>query len=360
MEPDHARSGIALQSPVIRVEVVKGSSWLELSPDEWEALRSRTPNPTPFQSIDWLRCWCRYWPCQPFVLAAYQGKDLVGAMPLVRGGWFGDTVRSMGAGPSDILDPLVEPAVREEVLAAIIDRLCTGPQIIDLHQIRDQIGVPDRFLAMEQAKCLILDLPPTFEEYVATLGKSLRADIKRNRSGSRAGRYRIIRAEKGNAADCIEALFRLHRQRWRRKGLPGAFVGRSLRFQKEWLPIGIANGSVWLSILEIDGTPAGAIYAFRVGQTCFFYQAGMDPVFSGHSPGTTLVAATIERAISEGCTRFDFLRGDEQYKRRWKPQNVAINWRYLRAGRGILRRIHNAEIHWAAGIEGRIRAKLES
>lgn len=345
---------------MIRVEVAEGNAWLDRGPDEWEALRRKSPDATPFQSFEWLRGWCDIWPQKPFVVHAFEGKDLVGVWPLVRTGWFGDTLRSMGTGPSDILDPIVEPEVGPKVAAEMLERICDTPLLIDLHQIRQPLPVREGFSFHEQATCLVLDLPATFDEYLATLGKSLRADIKRNRSETRSVRFKIVDASECNSSNCIEQLLTLHRRRWRKKMLPGAFVGRSLRFQKLWLPIGIANGSVWLSILFIDGTPAGAIYAFREGQTCFFYQAGMDPDFSGYSPGTTLVAYTIERAIGEGCTRFDFLRGDEPYKRRWKPQRVVTNSRYIRPGQGAMAQMHHAEIEWAAKIECRIRARLES
>lgn len=345
---------------MIRVEVAEGAKWLECGPDEWEDLRLRTLEPTPFQSYDWLRCWCLTWPQKPIVFLAYHGKDLVGAWPLVRSGWFGDTLRSMGTGPSDILDPIVEPTMRDEVLGSLIDRICKTRKLIDLHQIRQPLPLPKSFSSTEQAKCLVLSLPATFEDYLTTLGRSLRADIKRNRSESRAARFKLEHADESNSERCIELLFELHRLRWRRKRLPGAFVGRSLRFQRQWLPIGIANGAVWLSILHIDEKPAGAIYAFKDCETCFFYQAGMDPEFRGDSPGTTLIASTIERAIREGCRRFDFLRGDESYKRRWQPQNVVTNWRYIRPGPGMLSHAHAAEIEWAEKLESRIRAKLES
>ncbi|HEY4593430.1 MAG TPA: GNAT family N-acetyltransferase, partial [Thermoanaerobaculia bacterium] len=69
--------------------------------------------------------------------------------------------------------------------------------------------------------------------------------------------------------------------------------------------------------------------------TVYFYQSGFDPAHSALSPGTLLVAQAIRRAIEEGKTAFDFLRGDEPYKRRWKPQREYRTLRKIRAVAGI-------------------------
>jgi len=40
-----------------------------------------------------------------------------------------------------------------------------------------------------------------------------------------------------------------------------------------------------------------------------------------------LLAETVRRAIDEGCQHFDLMRGDEGYKRNFKPQNSYRNVR---------------------------------
>ena len=84
--------------------------------------------------------------------------------------------------------------------------------------------------------------------------------------------------------------------------------------------------SIWL-----NDEPLGALYALhdelaedlgganKPRPATYFYQSGFDPAYSKLSPGTVMIAHAIRRAIEGGYTTFDFLRGDEAYKRRWKP-----------------------------------------
>ena len=72
-----------------------------------------------------------------------------------------------------------------------------------------------------------------------------------------------------------------------------------------------------------------------------------------------LIADAIRRAIDTGLTRFDFLRGDEPYKRRWKPQHELRNLRFVIPRHGPASRAAASWNIFGAGIEQRIRARLE-
>jgi CelD/BcsL family acetyltransferase involved in cellulose biosynthesis len=126
----------------------------------------------------------------------------------------------------------------------------------------------------------------------------------------------------------------------------------------DWARLSIERGWLWLSILRLEGEPIGAIYAMALGETCYFYQAGFDPSKGSISPGTLLVAATIRRAIEEGKTKFDFLRGDEPYKRRWKPQHEYKNVRLV-APMDARGRLGVRWIEAASRVEMKVRERLE-
>lgn len=67
------------------------------------------------------------------------------------------------------------------------------------------------------------------------------------------------------------------------------------------------------TILTVDGKPAAALLAFRVGGTLMSYNSGFDEAhFSG--AGFYLKAMHIKRAIGAGIKTYNFLQGSERYK----------------------------------------------
>jgi CelD/BcsL family acetyltransferase involved in cellulose biosynthesis len=193
------------------------------------------------------------------------------------------------------------------------------------------------------------------------LGKSLRYDVKRlDKTLFLEGKASVQQVSADEIGLGMEILFEQHRRRWHKRFQPGVFLSHKVqRFHREWAEKAIREGWLWLSILRYEGNPIGAIYAMTAHDTCFYYQAGFDPAHGSISPGTLLVASTIRRAIVEGKRSFDFLRGDEPYKRRWKPQHVLTNRRFVFAKRGIRGEIGSSWNMAGSRVESRVRARLE-
>ena len=75
-----------------------------------------------------------------------------------------------------------------------------------------------------------------------------------------------------------------------------------------------------LRILELDGTPAAAYLAWRIGPRYAVYQSGFDPAFAEQSAGMVLLNDTIRSAIGEQVDDVDLLLGGEPFKWRFAPQ----------------------------------------
>ena len=135
-------------------------------------------------------------------------------------------------------------------------------------------------------------------------------------------------------------------------------MGRE-RFHRTWAPLAVDSDSLRLRLLTKDGEPIAAIYGMKFGITTFFYQAGMNPNFKSLSAGTILLADLIRSSIEEGGTTFDFLRGDEPYKRRWKPQHAFSNTRYLYLPSGVRGPILEHIQRLSASAERKLRDRLE-
>lgn len=337
----------------MRVIVHRTPDWPRTLRDDWRALFDADSTATPFQSWEWNSIWWNRFgrSRSPYLLAAYMGDDLVGLLPLIRaiGPW--RTLRSMAVGPSDYLGPIAQPTVRQAVVDAFLEHLKEAPaDMIDLHQWTESTGFGD---PVDQATCLRLDLPPTFDGYLGGLSKSLRYDVRR------LERTDILKIHQPEVAAALDVLFDLHVKRWRSRGLPGVFGRRIRKFHEEWAEAAKSNGWLRLSVLEHEGHSIGAIYAMTRGGRCYYYQAGFDPAASKLSPGTLLVASTIRHAIEEGVTTFDFCRGDEPYKRRWKPQSAVVNQRLLFATKQGVGRLGERWNRMAWRVENHLRERFE-
>jgi hypothetical protein len=168
--------------------------------------------------------------------------------------------------------------------------------------------------------CPVVRLPEgaTFEDYLGTLGKKERHEIRRKiRRAESAGEV-ALRDSADPIAD-LEAFIDLHQRKWGERGLfpptPGGDASRT--FVRRLFEEQGNDGSLRLSFLTVGDERIAAGLMFQGEGEYLYYNAGVDPDARDLSPGVVLVAAYIERALREGITRFDFLRGDESYKYEW-------------------------------------------
>jgi len=73
--------------------------------------------------------------------------------------------------------------------------------------------------------------------------------------------------------------------------------------------------------LRLHGKTLAVIYSLFAHETAFCYLQGFDPEFAWLSPGTQLMYQVIGDALDHGIRRFDFLRGNEDYKQHWRPES---------------------------------------
>lgn len=356
----------SILDPVLRLEVIRNVSGFQHLKSDWQALAALCPDATPFQTWEWNQLWFHHFGAlkTPLFLTVRHGDDLVGLFPLVKArALLWGTIKTMGNGPSDYLHPLLHPEFRSEALALFTDWIHSqNSGIVDLHQIRDVqpiLGGSWSEDPIDQATCLVLELPPTYDGFLQLIGKSLRYDVRKlDKEVFATGKAKIEWSSAQTAPEFFEDFLRLHEMRWKKRGLPGAFFGRTKRFQQDWVKIAAQNGWLWLSRLMLDGKVVGSVYAMSMGEAVYFYQSGFDPEAGSISPGTLLVASTIRRAIEEGKSEFDFMRGDEGYKRRWKPQREHQNRRIL-FGKGLSGRLGMGWTRLAWRVECAIREKVE-
>ncbi len=262
---------------------------------------------------------------------------------------------------ADYATVLAHPADLPDVADALVEHLATPPSrddthpadwdVVDLRRLR--CGDPaadalaDAFGAREISEgwtlnleredvCPVVRLPPgaTFEEYLSTLGKKERHEIRRKvRRAQAAGELRLEDSVDPLAE--IDAFIELHQKRWGERGLfpdtPGGKQSRVM-FRRLFELFG-PDGPVRLAFLTVAGRRIAAGVAIETETGFLYYNAGVDPDARELSPGVVLIAKLVERAIEHGCQRIDFLRGDESYKYEWGAVDEPIQRLLVRRGR---------------------------
>jgi len=229
-------------------------------------------------------------------------------------------------------DELDVPALAEVAWPALATALEDLPwQVIILSNLVERAPNVERLCAALVARghvarqhplwtCPQLDRPPSWDAYLAMLSPNRRQLLRRK---ERSLRRDHALAVTDYGADRLDEgwghLMALHAQRWDGAG-GGAFRDpRAEHLQRQFARELAQQNRLWLSTLDLEGRPVAAWYGFASDDTVYFYQGGRDPEWERESVGLVLMGIMIQRAIERGYRAFNFLRGDDSYKRQWTP-----------------------------------------
>jgi len=313
--------------------------------DDWDFLAQHDLRDGFFRTATWYLAWRRHIrpDATPFVISvrSHDGR-LLGLAPLcrVKHRDLGFRLDAIGFGgrevvSGDYLDILAAEA-RPAVVEAVLDQLWHVRSRWGLLVFGETIDGGDfqrtveswaaqRRLAIrrqEERTCPYIELPRRFDEYLRSVGDSMRYQIRRRtrdvleKNGARVD----VCTRPDEIADGVATLVRLHLARWRSADNAGTLGQQGFaEFLRDVCLSPPAGARPRLYLLNHDGRPAAALLAFHFGETALYYQAGWDPdsPLSRLSPGVVLMGRSIEDAILSGLRYYDFLRGDEAYKSRW-------------------------------------------
>ncbi len=320
--------------------------------ERWEELERVCGNRSLFMSWQWQRLWWTHYGAgrDLRIFVARDERRLLGVLPMYqearRVGPFSiarlSTIGSGGDTAPDDLDPLLSPGHAERIaeqfarsiiqaqspwrIASCPDLAPDGPFARAL--LAASVGLP-RILVRRSERAIVCDrLPNEWESYVHDLGAHRRKGLRRKLRKFEADGGEVIwhrGAEAVNAG--FDTLAELHRMRWTGRSSEYAFSSdQYLAFHRALMHRLDEAGALRLLELRMQGRAIAMRYGYRLGDTFFDLQSGFDPEFSDYSPGELCISNCIERAISEGCTHFDMLRGDYEHKRAFlKAERTSID-----------------------------------
>jgi CelD/BcsL family acetyltransferase involved in cellulose biosynthesis len=268
----------------------------------------------PFPGRDWLQTWWNYRATGDLILEE-TGDSLV-ALTF-------DNNRVEFAGEADLTD-YHSPLGSEDVaaLAKAVVAVPIGAEVrLDSLPIEaaERVAVSLASIGLESVTTrhtvtAVLELPDSFDEYLAGLGKKERHEMrrKRRRFDNEIGPGSVERRS-GTAA--VELFADLHR---RSAGDKGAFMTSDM--EEFFGALHTAAGGVIDVLVDGTGRPASAVFSFEDSAGFYLYNSAFEPEVMHLSPGNVMLSHLIERAIDNRHRVFDFLKGDETYKFRLGAQ----------------------------------------
>ena len=339
----------------MRIEVHYESGGFSALKPEWNDLLGRSRNDALFLTWEWQSTWWKHLGDGALLLLGFRAEDdgrLIGIAPLFGSKTAQGRVVLSVVGcrdVSDYLDLIVERGQEEVVYQALLDYLhdeAPAWDVLDLCNLPQESLVPDRLRALAAGRgfqtrvetedvCPIIDLPPSWDEYLSGLDKKQRHEVRRKlrRADSDADTRFVVVGEGRDLEAEMAAFIQLHQKSTPEKD---RFMDPQMQsFFFEVAQVLQARGWLQLVFIEIGGEKAASLLNFDYRDSILVYNSGYDPGQFAHlSPGWVVTARCIEHAIALGRHKFDFLRGNEDYKYRFGGRDTEVR-RLLVARHGV-------------------------
>lgn len=317
-------------------------------PAQWLGELSSWPSDRkghPMRSVAWLGSWWQQFggSSELYALHVYDDAErLIAALPLYRSeGILGGALESIGNGractdhvtlltEADTLPPeqlkrvtsalagwLIDAADDDEDSWQLmeIDGVATGDAMV--LSLAEQLSARGAIVhAVSPMSLWRLDLPPSLDDYLRSLTKNQRKNLRRDfKALETTGGFEIRRATAtGDIDTAFDTLTDLHRRRWSDGGAVSA-AGFAPFLRMATQALYDRGQAEIITLYHGDRAVASDLYLLGNGGA-YCYMTGMDPAAAELAPGRLINANSILEAFQRGWHFLDFLRGDEPYKAR--------------------------------------------
>src|ERR671913_581936 len=328
--------------------VITEHSAFEALAGEWDDLWARTPSATPFQAHAWVSAWAgAYVPAGDLVVVTVRDGDVLvagAALHRVRRG-FVRLLAPLGGEISDHTDVLLDPGVPDagrRLVEALLE--VPGWRVLDLPEVlphaaaqlwaEEWPGSVRRSAASVNLQLPALPVADALTRLPTKTAGTLRRKLRK------IDQLGVQRSEVAPAdvPRAVTDLIRLHEDQWQgRRGNPEHLVDRFHSHLANAVAPMIARGQAVFVEYRVDGELLASEVDLIGHERLDYYLAGISPALRQRiDTAVLLVSSALERAAQLEKKDYSFLRGTEDYKFRWRPDEVVAT-RIVLARPGPLR-----------------------
>ncbi|MES0827455.1 GNAT family N-acetyltransferase [Ruegeria sp. SCP11] len=338
----------------MRVELIEGRTAITELRSQWDAVYQADPEANYFLSFEWLFGTSESAGASSFVLAVrapHGDPGYVAFLPIRLAtkhdseGFYNE-INLSGNYVSDYNGLLCRPESEETAIPALAQKL----QEMNWRRLR-LLNLPTSYkrlnlflrafsgesLELKHLKMIEPDgvnngvcphtmLPGDWDEFLSQrVSKNTRQKIRRFlRQVEASDAYRFTHTTSETLGRDIETLLRLWTDKWGER--KGDRLNIILKTQRRMLRTAWATNTLFMPMLWHEDRPicVFSILVDQKGMAYNFYVGARDTTFKGPPPGLVLHSYAIRHAISQGFTKYDFLRGDEPYKYSFGSKDAKI------------------------------------
>ena len=328
---------------MISVERISTIAQFEAQRERWEQLERSDPYASVFMTWRWLRAYLPIARYHWSILVARENGEAIAYLPIGHNGSFLDREVFLGGNPvADYAGMLALPTRAEAAIGSFADALLAerwdGINFDDVNDPRIETLVrrlEDRGMRPGEAwetRCFACDLPASWDEYITKcISAKTRVNMVRveRRLAEALPNFRISEPTAADVDAHVEAMIIVNHKRW------GGNLKRQRQRYGRLFRNAFETGVLRLFIYWDGERPIAGGAAFVDEQRSFYglYMIGFDEEYDKLSPGKGVIGRAIRTAIESGYTRFDFMRGGEEYKARYAPErHFTQHYRLTRPG----------------------------
>jgi CelD/BcsL family acetyltransferase involved in cellulose biosynthesis len=319
----------------------------DIKREEWDSLLSLCPSATIFQTHQWVSAWHQVYGINKkirivlglendrlvLILPFYIEKQIKLVSPITVCSFLGDS-------RSDYHSLICEHDKITYFFEAIefLRENFFPNAVYKLHHLVPTQGsailsesMPDKCLSavVRDEKSYCIDFADGYQLYrsktLKYLGKKLEGQ----------GQLQFKSYQQGDVIlDRIDNFFKLHISQWRQTNTPSLFNStKNTDFYCSLVKEMSICNLLHYSELNLNDCLIAAHFGFIFRDRFYYYKPAYNIAYKYFSPGDLLLTFLIEEMIERRLAYFDFLRGDEPYKKKYSNMETSINSYFYYTGK---------------------------